>query len=87
MLALGFIPRIRITSDLQVNGRMYYREVPIYVEGARGIEIQIAPNVTLRLTTAAQLSLDYTYSRLWRTRDNTVYSIGHIPSVSLLRAA
>jgi hypothetical protein len=79
MLALGFIPRIRITSDLQVNGRMYYREVPIYVEGSRGVEIQTAPNVALRLTTAAQLSLDYTYSRLWRTRDHTVFSIAHIP--------
>jgi hypothetical protein len=79
MLALGFIPRIRITSDLHVNGRIYYREVPIYAEGSRGLEIQTAPNVTVRLTTAAQLSLDYTYSHLWRTRDRTVFSIAHIP--------
>jgi len=58
---------------------MYYREVPIYAEGSRGLEIQTSPNVTLRLTTAAQLSLDYTYSRLWRTRDRSVFSIAHIP--------
>ena len=79
MLALGFVPRIRITSDLQLSGRLYYREVPIYVEGSRGVEIQTAPNVTLRLTSAAQVTLDYTYSRLWRTRDRTVFSIAHIP--------
>jgi hypothetical protein len=79
MLALGFVPRIRITSDLQLSGRLYYREVPIYLEGSRGVEIQTAPNVTLRLTTAAQVTLDYTYSRLWRTRDHTVFSVAHIP--------
>ncbi len=79
MLALGFIPRIRITSDLHLNGRLYYREVPIYAEGSQGIEFQAAPNVTMRLTTAAQLTLDYVYSRLLRTRDNTEFSTAHIP--------
>ncbi len=83
MLALGFIPRIRITSDLHLNGRMYYREIPIYVEGGRGVEVQTAPNVTVRLTTAAQLSFDYTYSRLWRRRDKTVFSTTHIPRTRL----
>jgi hypothetical protein len=83
MLALGFIPRLRITGDLQVNGRMYFREVPIYAEGSRGVEIQTAPNVTVRLTKAAQLSLDYVYSRLWRTRDHTVFSTAHIPRTRL----
>jgi hypothetical protein len=83
MLALGFIPRIRVSGDLQVNGRMYYREVPIYVEGSRGVELQTAPSVTLRLTSAAQLTLDYTYSRLWRTRDHTVFSMAHIPRTRL----
>ncbi len=81
LLALGFIPRVRVTSDLQLNGRLYYREVPIYIEGARGLEIQASPDITLRLTTAAQVSLEYTYSRLWRRRDNTVFSIAHIPRV------
>jgi len=83
MLALGFIPRVRISGDLQVNGRMFYREIPIYVEGSRGLEIQTAPSVTFRLTTAAQLTLDYTYSRLWRTRDRTVFSVAHIPRTRL----
>jgi hypothetical protein len=83
MLALGFIPRIRITGDLQINGRMYYREVPVYAEGSRGVEIQTAPNVTIRLTSAAQLTLDYLYSRLWRTRDRSVFSVAHIPRTRL----
>jgi len=83
MLALGFIPMIRITSDLNLRGRLYFREVPIYSEGSRGIEFQTAPDVTLRLTTAAQISLGYTYSRLLRTRDKTVYSIAHIPGIRL----
>jgi hypothetical protein len=83
MLALGFIPRIRISNDLQLNGHMFYREVPIYVEGARGLEIQTQPDVTVRLTTAAQLSVNYLYSRLWRTRDHTVFSIAHIPRARL----
>ena len=80
MLALGVIPRIRVNGNLQLNGRLYYREIPIYVEGARGLEIQAAPEVTLRFSNAAEVSLNYTYSRLWRHRDRSVFSIAHIPS-------
>ncbi len=79
MKAVGVIPRLRITNQVQLNGRLYYREVPIFVEGARGIELQAAPDVTFRPTTAAQIALNYTYSRLWRRRDDSVFSTVHIP--------
>jgi hypothetical protein len=81
MLALGFVPRLRVNNAIQLNGLLYYREVPIYAEAARGIEFQAAPSITLRPTTPAEITLDYTYSRLLRQRDKTVFSIAHIPRV------
>ena len=77
--ALAFIPRARVTNQIQANGRIYFREIPIYDEAARGFEVQIAPDITLRPTTALQVSLSHTYSRLWRRRDQSVYSTVNIP--------
>jgi hypothetical protein len=79
LLAFAVIPRLRVTNEVQLNGRLYYREVPIFLEASRGLELQAAPDLTVRPTTAAQFSLGYTYSRLWRTRDQSVYSTVHIP--------
>ena len=31
-------PRIRITNKVSLNGRVYYRELPIYAEANRGLE-------------------------------------------------
>jgi len=81
MLAVGFTPRVRVTNAIRVDGRLYYREVPIYIEAARGLELQAAPSITLRPTSAAELTLSYTYSHLRRQRDQSVFSTAHIPRV------
>ena len=66
MKALGLIPRLRITNESNLNGRMFFREVPIFAEASRGLEFQVGPDLQLRPTTRVQLSLSYTYSRIWR---------------------
>lgn len=81
MLAFGFVPRFRVTNAVRVDGMFFYREVPIYVEAARGLEVQVAPTITLRPVSAVELSASHTYSHLRRQRDHTVFSTAHIPRV------
>jgi hypothetical protein len=81
MLAVGFTPRFRVTNSIRLDGKLYYREVPIYVEAARGLEVQAAPTITLRPISVVELSLGYTYSHLRRQRDHSVFSTAHIPRV------
>ena len=81
MLAIGFVPRFRVNNAIQLDGLLFYREVPIYAEAARGIEFQVAPTITLRPTTPAEITLNYTYSHLSRRRDQTRFSVAHIPRV------
>ena len=40
LLATGIMPRARINNKVQLNGRLYFREMPIFNEAARGFEIQ-----------------------------------------------
>jgi hypothetical protein len=81
MLAFGFVPRFRMTNAVRLDGMFFYREVPIYREASRGLEVQAAPSITLRPISALELSLGYTYSYLRRQRDHTVFSTAHIPRV------
>ena len=67
--AFGLLPRIRVTDAVSLNGRMFLREVPIFVEAARGFETQIGPTLELRPTVQLQASLSYTYSRIRRSND------------------
>lgn len=66
MRAFGLIPRVRVNNSVNLNGRMFLREVPIFAEASRGFEFQVAPALQLRPTTSLQLSLNYTHSRIWR---------------------
>ncbi len=81
MLAVGLTPRFRVTNSVRLDGRFFYREVPIYVEAARGLEVLAAPTITIRPISAVELSLGYTYSHLRRQRDHSVFSTAHIPRV------
>jgi hypothetical protein len=74
MKAMAVTPRLRLTNSSNLNGRFYLRELPIYAEASRGLELLIAPQLTLKPATALSLTLDETYSRLWRRRNKTVYS-------------
>jgi hypothetical protein len=83
MLAFAVIPRIRITNAARLNGRVFFRELPIYVEASRGFELQFAPELNLRPTTALSLDLSYIYSRLSRQDDDSVFSTTKIPRFRL----
>jgi hypothetical protein len=83
MKAFAVIPRIRITNAVRINGRAYFREVPIYSETSRGFEFQVSPELDLRPTTSLLLNFSYTYSRLYRTEDESVYSVTNIPHLRL----
>jgi hypothetical protein len=72
--AVAVTPRLRLTNSSNLNGRFYLRELPVYAEASRGLELLIAPQLTLKPATALSLTLDETYSRLWRRRSRTVYS-------------
>lgn len=82
MKALAIMPRLRITNSSNLNGRFYYREMPIYAEAGRGLELLLAPRLTLRPTTSLSLSLDQTYSRLRRRRDDSVFSTALVSRVT-----
>jgi len=66
MKAFGLIPRLRINNQINLNGMMFLREVPIFSEGSRGFETQIGPSLELKPTTGLQLSLNHTFSKIWR---------------------
>jgi Domain of unknown function (DUF5916) len=79
--AIGILPRARITNAIQVNGRLFYREVPIYEEAARGLELQVSPEVTVRPISPLQLTFNHTYSRIWRTRTDSAFSTVNISRI------
>lgn len=72
--ALAIMPRVRLTNSANLNGRIYFRELPIYAEASRGLEFLLAPQLSLKPTTALSLTLDQTFSRLWRHADDSVFS-------------
>jgi hypothetical protein len=80
--AVAVMPRLRINNSANLNGRMYFRELPIYAEAARGMEFLLAPQLTLKPTTSLALSLGQTYSRLWRRRDDSVFSTAIVSRIS-----
>jgi hypothetical protein len=81
MKALALVPRVRVTNQIQLSGRLYYREIPLFMEAARGLELQIAPDVTVQPTAALQLQLSHTYSQMWRQRDDSEFSTVNLSRV------
>jgi len=74
LLAVAVTPRLRLDNSSNLNGRFYFRELPIYAEAARGLELLLAPQLTLKPTTALSLTLDQTFSRIWRRWNDSVFS-------------
>jgi hypothetical protein len=66
LLAVGVMPRLRLTNQSNLGGMFFLREVPIYLEGSRGREIQLSPSLELKPSTGLQLSVNHTFSRIWR---------------------
>jgi hypothetical protein len=82
MLAVAVTPRLRLNNSSNLNGRFYLRELPIYAEASRGLELLIAPQLTLKPTTALSLTLDQTYSRIWRHWNESVYSTALVSRIT-----
>jgi hypothetical protein len=82
--AVAVVPRLRINNSINLNGRAYFRELPIYAEASRGVEGLLSAQLTLRLTTSLSLTLDQTFSRLWRQRDDSEFSTAVVSRVSSL---
>jgi len=80
MLALAAFGRSQTTRWLTINGRFYLREVPIYGEASRGLEVQAAPSIDLKPTSGLSIDLNYSYSRLWRDSGG-VFSATRIPRI------
>jgi len=79
--AVALMPRLRLNNSANLNGRVYFREVPIYAEAGRGLEFLLAPQLTLKPTTSLSVTLDQTYSRLWRQGGRTVFSTAVVSRV------
>lgn len=84
MKALAVMPRIRITNSSNLNGRFYYRELPIYAEASRGLELMVGPQLTLKPTASLSLSLDESYSKIWRQTDDSVFSTAIVSRLTSL---
>ncbi len=80
--AIAVMPRIRITNQANLNGRVYYRELPIYSEASRGLEFLAAPSLSLRPTESFFLSLSQTFARIWRRDDDSVFSTALVSRVT-----
>jgi hypothetical protein len=74
MWAVGFMPRLRLSGSANLNGRMFYREIPIYGEASRGVELQVAPEITFRPTDRLEIGANYTYSRIRRQSSGAEFS-------------
>ena len=79
MLAGGFFTFSRITESIRVGGRYFFREVPIFSEAAKGRELLISPSLDLQPTASWSAELSYAFSRLWRSRDGSLFSTADIP--------
>ncbi len=83
MMAFAIMPRIRINNPLQINGRVYFREVPIYVEASSAFEFLVEPVINFRPTTSLLLDFSHLYSRLYRQHDDSIFSTTNITRVKL----
>ncbi len=77
----GIFTRWRLSEAVQIGGRFFLRETPIFAEARRGFEIQGGPDLTLRPSDAWQIQLSYDMSRIRRrgVEGDDFYSSADIP--------
>ncbi len=83
MLGFAAIPNIRINDALKLSGRVFLREVPLFAEGGLAWERQFAPTLTVQPNEALQVEVGYTWARLWRKTDDSVYSTVKLPRLKV----
>lgn len=79
LYAFAFMPQLRPAGWIELGGRFYLREMPIFAEGSRGFEFLASPDLTLWPTDGLTLELSYARSRLWRQRDDVLFATQDIP--------
>jgi hypothetical protein len=78
MLAIAVFPNLQARQWLTIGGRVMYRELPIYTEANRGVEFMVGPNVKIWPSAAMNVELAQTHSRLWRAREESLFSTANI---------
>ena len=71
-----------LTPWLSVRGRFNYREVPIYAEGSRGVELLLSPTAQLRFAGGLSADASFTYSRIERAGGSR-FSLAQIPRLKV----
>ena len=79
MLGLAAIPKIRINDKISLNGVIFLREIPLFSEGGLGWERQFSPSVTIQPSEALQVVAGYSWAKLWRRIDDSLFSTVHLP--------
>ena len=79
LYAFAVMPQLRPNAWLQIGGRMYLREIPIFTEGSRGFELLLNPDVRVWPTDGLSLELSYARSRIHRQDDDALFSTQDIP--------
>ncbi len=74
--------RTRPASWLSIRGRANYRQVPIYAEGSRGVELLVSPTAQLRFPFGLLADASFTYSRIERV-DGGRFSLAQIPRLKV----
>lgn len=84
MWAGGFFTDWRVSETIQLGGRFFIREVPIFSAAARGLEILFGPELTLRPTDSWEIALEYELSRITRqgAGDDRLFSSADIPRLN-----
>ena len=83
LVGLSGFGRARPLPWLGFNFRGAYRQVPIYAEGTRGVELSLSPSAEIRLEDGLSADLSYTYARIRRERDDSRFSLAQIPRLKL----
>jgi len=71
---VALIPNIRINDQFTLTGRSFYREVPLFAEGSRGLELQLSPALQIRPDDAWNINLNHTWAKLRRRQDDSEFS-------------
>jgi hypothetical protein len=79
LYAFALLPSLRPRSWLQLGGRLYLREIPIFSEGSRGFEFLASPDVKVWPTEGLSVELSWARTRLRRTGSDELFSAQDIP--------
>lgn len=81
MLGVTIRPSFRFNDVWRLSGSVIIRETPLFAEGALGSEKRFGPSLNFRPNDALNVNLNYTWARLKRSDDGSVFSTVSISRV------